>query len=396
MIPADAGAEITRLLRAAVATGELPGQAGGLSAAGTWRRAPAQASAGPGTYATSLPLAVARMTGRAAEPVAALLAAGLGAVPWVSAARVTGGGYLTVTVTPGRLATLPARIVAAGSAAARSRALAGTRLTAPSLPDPAAAANWEQAWRTQRDALSGRLAEAAGADVLFIDAQRKATRASLPPGHPDQVSAAVVYHGADAVRYALARMSAPRPGAIERQLGRPLDLGNPFVLVRYAHADAASTLRWAAELGLVAGRAASQGSAGGPRPLAPGRAAGQDSVAGRRPLPPDRAFGPDSAPGPGLLPPELALVDAMSWLPERVAAAARRARPAEFAACLERVAGAWLDCNERCPALPFRGSAAPADQDLILVAARLDLAAAARVLLAAGLGILGMSAPARM
>lgn len=379
MIHADAGAEITRLLRAAVATGELPGQAGGLSAAGTWRPAPAQAGGGPGTYATALPLAVARVAGRAAEPIAALLAAGLGVVPWISAARVTGGGYLTVTVTPGLLAALPARIVAAGPAAARSRALAGTRLTAPSLPDPAAAASWEQAWRTQRDALSGRLAEAAGADVLFIDAQRNATRASPLPGRPDQLPAAVAYHGADAVRYALARTSAPRPGAIERQLGHPLDLANPFVLVSYAHADAASTLRWAAELGLAADATAGQGSAAGPGPL-----------------PPDRALGENSPPGPGLLPSELALIDAMSWLPERVAAAARHARPAEVAACLEHVARAWLDCNERCPALPFRGAAAPADQDRSLVMARLELAAAARVILAAGLGLLGMSAPARM
>jgi arginyl-tRNA synthetase len=138
-------------------------------------------------------------------------------------------------------------------------------------------------------------------------------------------------------------------------------------------------LRWAADLGLAVGRAPAQAAA-----------------AGSGPLPPDRTPGQDSVPGPGPLPPELVLIDAMSWLPERVAAAARHARPAEVAAYLEHVAGAWLDCNERCPALPFHGSAAPADQDRILVAARLGLAAAARVILAAGLGLLGMSAPARM
>ncbi len=55
------------------------------------------------------------------------------------------------------------------------------------------------------------------------------------------------------------------------------------------------------------------------------------------PLPPDRAPGQDSAPGPGLLPPELVLIDAMSWLPERVAAAARHAgRPSS-----RRILSTW-------------------------------------------------------
>ena len=85
-----------------------------LSAAGTWRPAPAEAGGGPGTYATSLPLALARLTGRAAEPVAESLAAGLAAVPWISGARVTGGGYLTVTVTAAHLAGLPAAIATLG------------------------------------------------------------------------------------------------------------------------------------------------------------------------------------------------------------------------------------------------------------------------------------------
>ncbi len=362
MIPADAGAEIARLLRDAVTAGDLPRGAAALPAAGTWRPAPAQVGGGPGTYATSLPLSVARLAGRAAGPVAERLATGLSAVPWVSSAWVTGGGYVTVRVTAGHLAALPGRIVAAGPAAvAASTALAGVRLTAPSLPDPAAAANWEQAWRTQRDALVGRLARAAGATVVFIDGQRDATADPPSPPGSGQVPASVAHHGADAVRYALARTSAPRPGVIARQLGRPLDLANPFVLVTYAHGDAASTLRWAADLRLMPGV----------------RAAGE------------------AAAGQELRPLELALVDAMSWFPERVAAAARRARPADLTACLEHVAGAWLDCAEYCPALPFRGLAAPADPGGPQAAARLGLADAARVVLAAGLGLLGVSAPVR-
>jgi arginyl-tRNA synthetase len=381
VIPGDIGAEIARVLQAMVAAGELPPRAAHQPAAGTWRPAPAAAGGGPGTYATSLPLALARLAGVAAEPVARHLAAGLAAVPWISAARVTGRGYLTVTVTAARLAALPARIAASGQAAAASGALAGTRLTAPGLTDPATAPDWTRAWRTQRDALAGRLADAAGAEVLFFDAQRELTpewpaqagAGAAPvttpgPGGPPvaragggPVAAAVARYGADAVRYALARTSAPRAGAITGQLGLPLDLANPFVMVRYAHADAASARRWAADLG-----------------LAPDRQEGQPNQA------------------PDLMRPELVLVDKLSWLPERVAAAARRRRPADLVAYLERLAGAWLDCADSCPALPFRGRGAPAVLAGEQTAARLELSDAARIVLAAGLTSLGISAPARM
>jgi len=360
MIPADVGAEIARLLQAAVAAGGVPGDVGELSPAGTWRRAPAQAGGGPGIYATSLPLQISGLAGRAAGPVAAGLAADLSALAWIRSARVTGDGYLTVSVTAGHLAALPGRIVATGQAAARSSALARVRTTAPLLPDLGTAPGWERAWRIQRDALVGRLAEAAGATVMFAQSQRNASSDSGAQRTVISVPAAVARYGADAVRYALAGTSAPRPGAIIRQLELPLDLANPFVLVRYAHADAASTLWWAADLG-----------------VAPSEQ-------------------PASSTGDELLPPELALIDAMSWLPERVAAAARSSRPAELAACLEHIAGSWLDCAERCPALPFRGSAAPSDPQGLQAAARLGLANATRVMLKAGLALLGLAAPARM
>jgi hypothetical protein len=360
MIPADIGAEIAGLLQAAVAAGDVPGNVGELSAAGTWRPAPAHAGDGAGTYATSLPLEISALTGRAAGPVAARLAEGLGGVPWIRSARVTGDRYLTVSVTEGHLAALPARIVAAGSAYARSSALAGARATAPSLPDLGAAPSWERAWRMQRDALVGRLADAAGATVMFTQSQRNALSDSAAQPASGAVSAAVAHYGADAVRYALARASVPRPGAITRQLGLPLDLTNPFVLVRYAHADAACTLRWAADLGLA-------------------------PVEQR-----DRPMGDE------LFPPEFALIDAMSWLPERVAAAARRSRPAELTACLEDISGAWLDCSDHCPALPFRGSGAPSNPQGPQTAARLGLASAVRAAIAAGLALLGLAAPARM
>jgi arginyl-tRNA synthetase len=396
MMPGDIGAEIARLLVAGAAGGQLPARAANIRVSGTWRPAPAEAHGGPGTYATSLPIALAALVGRPARQVAALLASGLADLPWISAARVTGGGYLTVSVTTRHLAGLAARMVAAGQAAAESDALAGTRLAAPSLIDPIAAASWAQAWRQHRDALSGRLARSAGAEIVFFDSQQilpiasttQAGSGSVPvarawavssraaiAGHRGQVRAAVAYHGADSVRYALARTSAPKAGLIGRQLALPLDLANPFVAVRYAHADAASTLRWAADLRLAQYRGAGME----PATAGPGRSQPAQASAAHE-----------------LLPPELALLDVISWLPERVAAAARRRRPAELAAYLEHLAVTWLDCNLACPALPFRGAAAPGDPAGTQAVARLGLADAARVALACGLGLLGVSAPDRL
>src|SRR5262249_10929870 len=96
------------------------------------------------------------------------------------------------------------------------------------------------------------------------------------------------------------------------------------------------------------------------------------------------------------LPPELAVLAALSWLPERVAAAARRRRPAELAACLEFIADSWLSCARSCPALPFGGREAPADAGGQLARARCELADAVRVALAAGLALLSVTAPARV
>lgn len=357
MIPGDIGAELAGAVRAAVAAGELPAVAAGVTAAGTWRPAPVQAGGGPGSYATSLPFRLARLAGREPGSVAALLAGRLAAAPWISAAEPT-GGYLTVTVTASHLTGLAARIVVAGPAAARSDALAGLRLTAPGDLGIGAAASWAQVWRAHRHALIGRLGETAGATVSFLPSRRIDRPASTTPAGRAPVPVALAYHGPDAVRYALARTATGGAMAIERQLSVALDLGNPFVAVRYAHSDAASALRWASDLGLAAGQS------GGPVPV------------------------------PAARPAELRLLDELSWLPERVAAAVRRGRPAELPGYLEHLAGAWLDCRENCPALPFCGAAAPSDPAGI--AARLQLADAVRTALAAGLGLLGVAAPARI
>jgi arginyl-tRNA synthetase len=136
------------------------------------------------------------------------------------------------------------------------------------------------------------------------------------------------------------------------------DFSNPFFGVRYAHADAASVLRWAADLGVDRGR---------PGAFQPGRL---------------------------MHPAELRLLDLMSWLPERAVSAARRRRPDVFTRYLEGLGRAWLDCRESCPALPFGGRAAP--RDAAAAAARLWLAAAAQTALGTGLRLLGAAAPQRV
>lgn len=379
MILQELTAHLARLLQAAAASGELPPDAARLTAHGTWRPPPSPArktapgqETAPGTYATSLPFQLAALTGRSPEFFAETLAAALTAIPEITRTHAV-NGYLTITIAPSHLAALPAWTVAAGQAAARSDALTGQQFTAPALPDLTAAPTWADAWRSQHQALLGRLADAAGAKVKFSDDERMSSSTSPLWASDRTPGSAIEEHGLDAVRYALARSTDFSPAAITAQLDRPLDVSNPFVLVRHAHADAASTLRWATDLGLGLG-------------LRPARAE-----------PPY----PEASPAPRrrtmkLQPPELAVIDQLAWLPERVASARRRARPADLTTYLERLAELWLACSESCPALPFRGRGAPsldadADRD-----ARLLLAGAAGVALQAGLGLLGVAAPARI
>jgi hypothetical protein len=207
------------------------------------------------------------------------------------------------------------------------------------------------------------------------------------------VADAVDFVGADAVRYWLARLPAARAGILDRAVSATRDparsrdarsrdarlrdtrapaprrpdadapgappYSDPQVLdqdlraVRFAAADAAATGRWAAELGLA-------------------------------------RLGPPVPAGELGQPAEIALLTELSWLAERVAGAARRRRPDELPRYLERLAGAWLDVREDCPALPFGGRAAPGGATG--TSARLWLAEATATALAAGLDLVGIRA----
>jgi arginyl-tRNA synthetase len=325
----------------------------GVSASGTWRPAPPGVGGAPGTYATSLAFRLGEATGRAPGEVAAGLAAALEPVAWISAASVARGGYLTVTVTPDALARLAVRVPAAGAACADSDALRGTSLAAPAAAGLASAASWDEARRRLAAEITGRLAMVAGAKVKVKDYSERRRHFGLPA-----LAVAVAFAGPGAVRYALARTRPGRQAAIDAAACARNDLGNPFFAVRYAHAHAASVLRWAADLDVDRGR--------------------------------PEAFRPDLLGQPG----ERELLDLLSWLPERAAGAARRRRPDAFARYLEDLAAAWLECWERSPALPFGGRSASADAPQ--AAARLWLAAAAQTALATGIGLIGVAAPERL
>ena len=339
----------------------------------------------PGQYASSVAFAF----GEHRTQVAARIAARLARADGIARAELTGPGFITVTIAPEALAALPDRIVTVGPACASSDALTGVIVPAPPTGDPLATPSWEEARALLAAQLTASLAAAAGATVAIqedmertVSSRDSEKMAAAPEGSPppedsgwsggvppgmapdsrpirwpllpsgaNPVARAVAFAGADAVLFALARAVPGQPVAIEaRTIARHL-LGNPAYAVRYAHARAASGVRWAATSRTV--------------PL------------GRRAV----RWHPPADPG------ELVLLDALSWLPERVATAARRGRPDEFARYLEGLASATIAA--------LIGAGYPANAR-VHGTDTLAMAEAARTGLAAGLGLLGVGAPDRL
>jgi arginyl-tRNA synthetase len=304
----------------------------------------------PGRYSASLPLRIAASTGQDAGTVAAALTGHLQAAPWISSATPAPPGYLVITVTDDALARLAVRVTKAGPACARSDALHGTTVTPPAVP-ASRASPWAQAHTTVLLQVTAALGTAAGASLPADIFNRLSPRCDPTPVAADPVAAAVAFAGAEAIRYTLARTPPERLVPPDPEAAARHTEANPAYAVRYAYSCAASTLRWAAALGLSRG-----------------------GVAGFRP-------------GSLAHPRERALLDALSWLPEQVGRAARRGRPHEFTAFVEELAETYQVCRVACPAWPERGH---------VVRARLWLTGAAAAGLAAGLELLGVSAPDRL
>jgi len=159
--------------------------------------------------------------------------------------------------------------------------------------------------------------------------------------------------GVDAARYALARYSVDSPIDLDLELWTRATADNPVYYVQYAHARIASLLRNAAELGVQRG----------------------DDY------------------DPGLLTHEREgdLLRALGEFPGIVSAAAELREPHRVARYLEELAGVYHKFYDACRVLPVAGE--PATD---LTRARLWLVEASRIVLANGLGLLGVTAPERM
>jgi arginyl-tRNA synthetase len=158
--------------------------------------------------------------------------------------------------------------------------------------------------------------------------------------------------GIDAARYALVRYSLDVNLDIDVDLWAKATNDNPVFYVQYAHARISSILRNAADLGLV------------------GEAAHVDLLTHER---------------------EGDLLRALAEFPRVVAAAAQLREPHRIARYLEDTASAYHKFYDTCRVLPM-GDEEPSD----LHRARLLLVDATRVVLANGLGLLGVTAPERM
>ena len=356
MITADLDRELATSVAALTTDGSLPATASRLPIAGTWRPAP---DGNPASYASAVTFEISQLGTMTPASLAAELAERLRFLPWIEAARPSGDGYLTVTVTPQAQATSAFRMVMDGLTCAHSAILDGATATVRPWPELAAAASWQQAWQQQADAMIGRLAQAAGASVTVLsDGERGSTgEAPLSSARPP-VQAAVEYFGADWVRYRLARTMPGAAARLSRFTLPGVRTADPLYSVQQAHAAAASTLRWAGELQLDT------------------------------PGPGERAGELLSSPA------EREMLGLLSFLPVRVAAAARRGRPDELPRYLEQVSAAWLACQQAAPALPFGGRAAA--RDAHVVSSRLLLAGAVAAALAAGLALTGISARNRL
>jgi len=356
VITADLDRELAAAVAALVVAETLPAAASQVTTAGTWRPAP---DGNPASYATAVTFQIGKLTAIAPVSLAAAVAERLQAQPWIEAASSSGGGYLTVTVTPQAQADSAAGMATAGLSCAQSVILSGATAAVRPWPDLAAVVGWQQAWEQQAHAMISRLARAAGASAT-VSSERERGSTAEPSARPirSPVPAAVAYFGIDSVRYRLARTLPGDAARLSRMLRPGVRSADPLDPVQEAHVAAVSTQRWATDLRL--------------------------DISG----PAERAGELLSSPA------ERAMLGVLSFLPVRVAAAARRGRPDELPRYLETVSAAWLACRQAAPALPFGGYAAAREPQV--VSARLLLARAVAAVLAAGLTLSGVAARDRL
>ncbi|GHE54631.1 hypothetical protein GCM10018785_25040 [Streptomyces longispororuber] len=348
MTPVELSRTVLRALRAAVDAGEL--------AVAVPERAHVERPrpGGRGDYASNLALRLAREAGAPPLRVAGILAAQLAAEPGVARADVTGPGFLSITLDGEPGAGLVRDVLARGERYGHAEADTGERVQLHVPYELRAVVVADSARRILRS--QGALVrvtcdaapDPAWGEVLGVRVDGHGppptplpTLRPVPaPAHPDPLRL-----GRDAARWALLHPAAhDRPDTGDGHLAQRET--NPLFRVRYAHARTRALLRNAADLGF--------------------------------------------APEPGDVPAEDGphpLLGALGDHPAVLAAAARHRAPDRLARHLVITADAFLAGAHTV--LP-RGDEKPSAAHR----ARLALAEATGTVLAGGLSLLGISAPA--
>ncbi|MEW2544950.1 ArgS-related anticodon-binding protein NrtL [Streptomyces sp. NPDC047002] len=297
---------------------------------------------GTGDWTTNAALRLAAEAGRPPRLVAEVLRDRL-ASPALARVDITGPGFLNFTLAAAAAEPALARIRAEGARYGHGDALAGLAPRFAPAAEPRAAA-WTAA--------VVRLLRTQGADAAVAPGGTETVRVAPAPASYDPAAL-----GPDASSWALLRPAAhdlPRtdPGPLLAQRE-----GNPLFLVRYAHARARAALRAAPAFGLA----------------------------------PDAAT-PDAA-TPGALGRGRArtLLDVLADHPRVLAASARHRAPDRLARHLEATADHTLRFLAESRPLPV-GDEKPSAAHR----ARLALAEAAGTVLAGGLTLLGVDAPAHL
>ncbi|WP_327190587.1 ArgS-related anticodon-binding protein NrtL [Streptomyces xinghaiensis] len=348
---------------------------------------------GHGDYATGVALQLARPAGLPALGVAGILRSRLAAAPGIELVEVSGPGFLNITLADGSGAALVRDVLRCGTAYGRGGALAGEsiELVFPGETRAAVTADaLRRLLRSQGALVTGRCTgpadpDWAGLGVISdtVSASPGAPRPATPdapagaapvrlPVRPVPVGASAAELlrtlGADATRWGLLRPAAHDHPRLTGDEHDPLLVqreSNPLFRVRYAHARARALVRNAADLGVetVPGDLGAPGDSG--ELSAPGAPAGPSPA---RDLP-----------------------VALREYPAVLDAAARHRAPDRIARHLEQLADAFFRFHDACPVLP-RGDEKPGAAHR----ARTALAEAAGTVLAGGLLLLGIDAPAHL
>ncbi|UQA93095.1 ArgS-related anticodon-binding protein NrtL [Streptomyces halobius] len=324
--------------------------------------------AGCGDYASNVALQLAGPAGRPAREVAEILRKRLAGSAGIARVEIAGPGFLNFTLGDGARAALVREVLAQGSAyggrpgyGSRSEHGSGSAhgsqgdegdekderapLDGGRLPDGELLPPGLSGARAVvvADAL-GRLLVAAGMG------QRARTHAPAAPAGEGELGELVARLGGDEARWALLRPAAHDPVRLpERPVQRE---SNPRFRVQYTYARTRALTRNARDLGF--------GSEPG-----------------------------DTSPTEDE--PERSLHTLLATFPRTVEAAARYRAPDRMVRHLEATADAFLRWQDGCPPLPV-GERKP----LAVHRARLALAEATGTVLANGLCLLGISAPAHL